>query len=71
MGVDFEYYIYLLKYYFCFICLDLPLSRDIDRAQFASGWVMGELWLFWLAPLVSAASGALIYNPCFIRWLSW
>jgi aquaporin Z len=32
---------------------------------FVGGWALQQLWLFWLAPIVGAALGALVY-----RWLA-
>jgi aquaporin Z len=37
-------------------------ARSTGPALFAPSWAMGELWLFWVAPIVGAAIGALIYN---------
>jgi aquaporin Z len=35
-------------------------------AIFAGGWwAVGQLWLFWLAPLVGGAIGGLVYNALF------
>jgi len=32
---------------------------------FVGGWALAQLWLFWVAPLIGAALGGVIY-----RWLS-
>jgi aquaporin Z len=37
-------------------------ARSTGPAIFAGGWALGQLWLFWLAPLVGGALGALVYN---------
>jgi aquaporin Z len=40
-------------------------ARSTGVAIFAGGWAIGQLWLFWLAPLVGGAAGGALY-----RWLS-
>jgi aquaporin Z len=37
-------------------------ARSTGVAFFAGGWALGQLWLFWVAPLVGAAIGATIYK---------
>ena len=37
-------------------------ARSTGVALFADGWALQQLWLFWLAPLVGAAIGALIWK---------
>ncbi|MFO1121439.1 MAG: aquaporin Z [Hyphomicrobiales bacterium] len=38
-------------------------ARSTGVAFFAEGgWALGQLWLFWLAPIAGAAIGALIYQ---------
>lgn len=37
-------------------------ARSTGPALFVGGWAIEQLWLFWLAPLVGAAIGALIYK---------
>jgi aquaporin Z len=37
-------------------------ARSTGVALFAGGWAMGQLWLFWLAPIVGALLGAAIYR---------
>jgi aquaporin Z len=39
-------------------------ARSTGPALFVGGWAMGQLWLFWLAPIVGGILGGLIY-----RWL--
>ncbi len=34
-----------------------PLSRYVHR-----GWAVSQLWLFWVAPIVGALIGAVIYK---------
>ena len=36
-------------------------ARSTGVAFFAGGWALGQLWLFWLAPLVGAAIAGLTY----------
>ena len=40
-------------------------ARSTGPALFAGGWALQELWLFWVAPLIGGALGALIYNVLF------
>ena len=37
-------------------------ARSTGPALFAQTGAMGELWLFWVAPIVGAILGALVYN---------
>ncbi|MGI9526567.1 MAG: aquaporin Z [Weeksellaceae bacterium] len=38
-------------------------ARSTSQAIFADGgWAMGQLWLFWLAPIAGAVIAGLIYN---------
>jgi len=36
-------------------------ARSTGPAVFEGGWAMEQLWLFWLAPIVGAVIGALLY----------
>jgi aquaporin Z len=40
-------------------------ARSTGPALFVGGWALGQLWLFWIAPLIGGALGGVIY-----RWLS-
>jgi aquaporin Z len=40
-------------------------ARSTGPALFVGGWALGQLWLFWIAPLLGGALGGAIY-----RWLS-
>jgi aquaporin Z len=40
-------------------------ARSAGPALFAGGWALGQLWLFWVAPLLGGALGGYLY-----RWLS-
>jgi aquaporin Z len=40
-------------------------ARSTGPALFAGGWAVGQLWLFWVAPLLGGAIGGVVY-----RWLS-
>ncbi len=40
-------------------------ARSTGPALFVGGWALGQLWLFWVAPLVGGALGGMLY-----RWLS-
>jgi aquaporin Z len=35
-------------------------ARSTGPAIFVGGWALGQLWLFWLAPIVGAALGGII-----------
>lgn len=37
-------------------------ARSTSQALFAGGWAIQQLWLFWLAPIVGAVLGALIWK---------
>lgn len=40
-------------------------ARSTGPALIVGGWALGQLWLFWVAPLIGGAFGGLVY-----RWLS-
>ena len=37
-------------------------ARSTGVALFAGGWAVGQLWLFWIAPIVGAILGAAVYR---------
>jgi len=37
-------------------------ARSTGVAVFVGDWAMGQLWLFWLAPVVGALLGAMVYR---------
>ena len=37
-------------------------ARSTGVAVYVGGWALAQLWLFWVAPLVGGAVGALIYR---------
>ena len=37
-------------------------ARSTGVAIFQGGWALGQLWLFWIAPIIGATIGALIYK---------
>jgi aquaporin Z len=37
-------------------------ARSTGQALFVGGWALEQLWLFWAAPIVGAAIGAVIYK---------
>jgi aquaporin Z len=39
-------------------------ARSTGPALFVGGWALGQLWLFWVAPLIGAVVGGLVY-----RWV--
>jgi aquaporin Z len=40
-------------------------ARSTGPALFVGGWALGQLWHFWVAPLLGGAAGGVLY-----RWLS-
>jgi aquaporin Z len=41
--------------------LSVNPARSTGPAIFAGGWALGQLWLFWVAPIVGAAIGGVLY----------
>jgi aquaporin Z len=48
--------------------IDIPITnasvnpaRSTGQAIFVGGWALGQLWLFWVAPLIGGVLGGLIY----------
>nr|WP_314734952.1 aquaporin [uncultured Campylobacter sp.] len=37
-------------------------ARSTGVAIFQGGWALEQLWLFWVAPIVGAIIGAIIYK---------
>src|SRR6516164_3601381 len=37
-------------------------ARSTGPALFAGGWALGQLWLFWLAPIIGGILGAVTYR---------
>jgi aquaporin Z len=37
-------------------------ARSTGPALFVGGWALGQLWLFWVAPLIGGALGGFIYR---------
>jgi aquaporin Z len=40
-------------------------ARSTGPAVFVGGWALGQLWLFWLAPIVGAAIAGAVYQGLF------
>lgn len=40
-------------------------ARSTGPALFAGGWALGQLWMFWVAPLIGGALGGGIYRVFF------
>ena len=40
-------------------------ARSTGPALFVGGWALGQLWLFWIAPIIGGVIGAVAY-----RWVS-
>ncbi|TNC12053.1 aquaporin Z [Methylobacterium terricola] len=45
--------------------LSVNPARSTGPALIAGGWALGQLWLFWFAPVIGGALGGILY-----RWLS-
>jgi aquaporin Z len=43
-------------------------ARSTGPALFVGGWALGQLWLFWIAPLVGGAIGGAIYDVLFSEY---
>jgi aquaporin Z len=37
-------------------------ARSTGPAILAGGWALGQLWLFWVAPIIGAVLGGLVYH---------
>lgn len=37
-------------------------ARSLGVAVFADGWAIGQVWVFWLAPIAGAALGGVLYK---------
>ena len=37
-------------------------ARSTGPALFVGGWALAQLWLFWVAPIIGAVLGALVYR---------
>ena len=37
-------------------------ARSTSQAVFAGGWALGQLWLFWVAPIIGAILAGLVYK---------
>lgn len=42
--------------------LSVNPARSTGPAVFVQGWALGQLWLFWVAPLIGGALGGLAYK---------
>lgn len=40
-------------------------ARSTGPAIFVGGWAIGQLWLFWVAPIVGAVVGGIVYSAIF------
>ena len=41
--------------------LSVNPARSTGPAIFVGGWAIGQLWLFWVAPIVGAALAGVVY----------
>ena len=37
-------------------------ARSTGPALFVGGWAIGQLWLFWIAPILGGAAGGMLYH---------
>jgi aquaporin Z len=42
-------------------------ARSTGQALFVGGWALGQLWLFWVAPLIGGILGGLVYRGLFAK----
>ncbi len=45
--------------------LSVNPARSTGPAVFFGGWALGQLWLFWVAPIIGAALAGVVYNVVF------
>jgi aquaporin Z len=45
--------------------LSVNPARSTAPALFVGGWALGQLWLFWVAPLVGALIAGMLYRAVF------
>jgi aquaporin Z len=45
--------------------LSVNPARSTGPAIFVGGWAVGQLWLFWVVPILGAAGGEIVYNALF------
>ena len=45
--------------------LSVNPARSTGPAIFQGGWALGQLWLFWLAPIVGAVLAGITYKAVF------
>ncbi len=45
--------------------LSVNPARSTGPALFVGGWALGQLWLFWVAPIIGGAFGGAIYRGVF------
>jgi aquaporin Z len=50
--------------------LSVNPARSTGPAVFVGGWAVGQLWLFWVAPLIGGAIGGAVYQVLFGEWTS-
>ena len=42
-------------------------ARSTGQALFVGGWALGQLWLFWVAPIAGAVFAGVLYNGLFAK----
>jgi len=42
-------------------------ARSTGQALFVGGWALGQLWLFWVAPLIGGILGGVLYRGLFAK----
>ncbi|MGD0906594.1 MAG: aquaporin Z [Candidatus Acidiferrales bacterium] len=48
--------------------LSVNPARSTGPAVLVGGWAIGQLWMFWAAPIIGGAIGGVIYNTLFGEW---
>jgi aquaporin Z len=44
-------------------------ARSTGPAVFVGGWALSQLWMFWVAPILGAIGGALVYRFVATTWV--
>jgi aquaporin Z len=42
-------------------------ARSTGVAIYAGGWAIAQLWLFWVAPVIGASIGGIVYRALAIK----
>jgi aquaporin Z len=47
--------------------LSVNPARSLGPAVFVGDWALGQLWLFWVAPIVGGVLGGVVYKALFAK----